>query len=171
MSPNPSSRFPELVSKVAACRLVLSLLICGAQLALAGGSLGVAQLPQDGRQRGVSAGEIRLQPDGFAQGCGCFLQFALLLQHGAQGVVGLGVVGFGLDGGAQFVRGLIEIALLPQGDSERVVNIGLTGIQFRGFLEFRNRIGQLVFQFQRQPQIVVQSRILRRGFERSLEIA
>jgi hypothetical protein len=79
--------FPRVRIKVAAWRLVLSLLICRTQQALTRGSISVAQLPQDGRKRGMSSGEVGLQTDCLPQRCGGFLQLALLLQHGAKSVV------------------------------------------------------------------------------------
>ena len=39
------------------------------QLALPGGSFLITQLAQDGGERGMRSGKIRLQADGLAQGC------------------------------------------------------------------------------------------------------
>ena len=110
----------------------------------------------------MRSGKIGLQADGLAQGCGGLRQFALLLEHRAERVVRLGIISFGLDSGVQLVGGLVELTLLPECYSQRVMNIRLAGIEFSGLLQFDDRLGQFVFQFQGQAEIVVQGRIVRR---------
>src|SRR5215470_8220963 len=50
----------------------------GSEFALGGGAFGVALLPEDGGQGGVSSGEFRLQADGFSQRSGSVGEIALL---------------------------------------------------------------------------------------------
>ena len=51
------------------------------------------------------------------------------------------------------------------------MNIGLRWIEFFGFTELCQRFGQLVFQFESEPEVIVQRSILRRVFKGGLKFS
>ena len=81
-----------------------------------------------------------------------------------------GVVRLRLNGGTESFYGLVKISLLPQGNPERVVNVCLVRIEGSGLLEFNDCLGQTIFQFQGQPQIVVQSCVIKGALQCGLEL-
>ena len=80
--------------------LQIRILFCelGAQTGFRGRRLRIAKLAKDGRERGVRAGEIGLEADGFAQRIRRLLKFRLLLENGTECVERFGIIGLGGDG-------------------------------------------------------------------------
>ena len=74
-----------------------------------------------------------------------------------------------MDRCAKLIRRLRELALLPQGHAQGVMGIGLSGIQFRSFPQLGHGLGEFIFQFERQPQVVMQRRVPGSGLERGLK--
>src|SRR5882762_10917074 len=66
---------------------------------------------------------------------------------------------------AEFLRGCSKVALLPKCHPQGVMHICLPGIQFCCLAQFDHGLRQLVFQFEREPEVVVQGCVLRGKLE------